>query len=199
MRIPTYPLRSLLKSRPLHPHPATGTSLFSHPFSTDTPLDSFQILHIPRHFGIDTQTLRTTYRNLLKELHPDKHTLKPYPERQLLEEQASQVTQAYQLLQSPHSRATHLLELEGWALEEGSNDGIVGMEFLMEILELREAIEAGNDLVGLREQSQERTERVMEELEEAFNARDFERARKLAAQLQYWHRIERSIHERLDE
>ena len=98
--------------------------------------DSFRILGLPRTFQLSEEDLKQSYRQLMKSYHPDLHTSKPLPERERIEEMASQVTSAFQILKQPHTRATHLLDLVGTPMEETSSSDLVGMEFLM-----RESVE----------------------------------------------------------
>lgn len=54
----------------------------------------------------------------MTELHPDRHTLKPTDEQERLNNEASKVSRAYDVLRNPHTRATHLLELLGRPMDE---------------------------------------------------------------------------------
>ena len=91
-------------------------------------------------------------------------------------------------------------------IDETSNSDLVGMEFLMMVMELREAIDSSppEKMEELMQEIQNNIQQVLDELEIAFDGNqeesktDLERARKLAAQLQYWHRIESTIRDKLD-
>ena len=76
------------------------------------------------------------------------------------------------------------------------------MSLLMEVMELREEIDEASDdadiLRTLLGQNEERMERVVKLLGEAFDWRgDMEEARRLTAQLQYWKRIDEKIVDKL--
>ena len=62
--------------------------------------------------------LKTLYTKAIVEAHPDKHTHKSAEEQQVVADLASLVTQAYGVLKNNHSRALHLLELEGYPMED---------------------------------------------------------------------------------
>ena len=164
-------------------------------------IDSFHVLGVPRTFGLDKEELKGRYRRLMTEYHPDKHTTKTLMERQEIEEIASQVTSAYQILQEPHTRATHLLELLGNPMEETSKSDLVGMEFLMQVMEIRESVDttAPEHLKPIWDETKHHMEELVDELGEAFEQEDYEKAIQLSAQLQYWHRIETAIHEKMEQ
>jgi DnaJ-domain-containing protein 1 len=161
---------------------------------------------------------------------------------------AETITHAYQILKTPHTRALHWLEIHGCPLVEERHKGnsntndtnntsgsdtandipqdLVGMEFLMEIMEWREAIEDATTNGEPQHQQQSKLEAIAEEtkilhrhcekeledlLDEDANvdanvdanaiANDeatLQDARQLTAQLQYWHRLETTLKEAMD-
>ena len=181
--------------------------------SSTKPVDFFNVLNIPRRFTIDEDEIKSNYRRLMNELHPDKHSNnisgKSLDELQQIEDQASQVTQAYQILKYPHERAMHLLELVEHPMDETSNGNLVGGAFLMEMMELRESIDnlVVNDTDGNcsnREKLQElilhikdEITKLCEEFDNAFQEQNYQKAIELTAKLQYWNRIEETINEKL--
>ena len=79
---------------------------------------------------------------------------------------------------------------------EADDGALLGPPFLMEIMELREELEASPDegrLAELRKRNQRRLEELGSELALAFAASQLEDARRLTAELQYLHRIEEEI------
>lgn len=165
--------------------------------STD---DSFRVLGLDHDFGIDMMMLKTSYMKLMTDYHPDKHTLKDAAEQVAVEHQAASVTNAYDVLKRPHTRATHLLEVLGHPMEEGSTGELVGMEFLMQIMTLREQIDSTDSdeaLKPLLTGNVLRMNETAEQLVDAFDERDIKRAMELTAQLQYWHRIDETIREKM--
>jgi molecular chaperone HscB len=118
-----------------------------------------------------------------------------------LHELSSSITRAYDVLSGPHSRAEHLLELNGATITENCT-ALVDATLLMEVMEIREEIDNASDdaeiLRTLLAQNEERIERVVMLLREAFDRRDdMEEARRLTAQLQYWKRIEEKVVDKL--
>lgn len=71
-------------------------------------------------FVISLTDLKTNYKQLMSNLHPDRHTLKSTNEQEHFRHLASQVTRAYSILRTPHERALHLIQLAGKPMEESS-------------------------------------------------------------------------------
>ena len=68
-------------------------------------------------FTISPADLKTKYKSLMMELHPDRHV--DNTEKEAKSAEATHVTRAYDVLNNPLSRALHLLELSGSGIEEG--------------------------------------------------------------------------------
>ena len=101
-------------------------------------MNKFEVLGVEPRFTLDAGDLERRYKELSKQLHPDRFATAPAKER-LASLQASQrLNDAYRTLRAPTARAAHLLELHGRKL--GEND-TVDQGFLLEILELREALD----------------------------------------------------------
>mmetsp|Transcript_9572 Transcript_9572/g.10627 ORF Transcript_9572/g.10627 Transcript_9572/m.10627 type:complete len:199 (+) Transcript_9572:49-645(+) len=161
--------------------------------------DYFLRLNVPRSFDIQPDDLKSSYRQLMAKLHPDRHTLKPTKEQDEVGQKAAKVTHAYQVLRQPHQRAMHLLELINSPLEEEDSGGLVGFDFLEEVMELREEIcnaEENEDEVQLKEISKSNqacVDILYAELATAFKTENTKTALKLTAKLQYRNRINETI------
>jgi len=132
-------------------------------------VDYFKLFDLQRKFGIPLPELKKRYLMLMTEYHPDKQQQRQQKEKENNNSDdiitAEIITHAYKTLQLPHTRASHLLELLNCPLTEYDNnnnsdnddggDGekeaqqqhLVGMDFLMDMMEWRERIEnaVGND------------------------------------------------------
>eukprot|EP00546_Thalassionema_frauenfeldii_P003324 CAMPEP_0178934490 /NCGR_PEP_ID=MMETSP0786-20121207/23892_1 /TAXON_ID=186022 /ORGANISM="Thalassionema frauenfeldii, Strain CCMP 1798" /LENGTH=186 /DNA_ID=CAMNT_0020612279 /DNA_START=97 /DNA_END=654 /DNA_ORIENTATION=+ len=161
-------------------------------FSSKTKEDYFHVLKLPRNFDVSADDMKSSYMELMKELHPDRHTLKSSEEQEEIAQHASKVTNAYQILKFPHKRSSHMLDLLGSSLTEESSGELVGFDFLNTVMELREKIfDAGEHenkelLNDLSKENQARIESVCEDLANAFRIQDIPTAQKLTAKLQYW-------------
>ena len=164
--------------------------------------DAFSIFGIPHRFAIDEQALKETYRQLMEEHHPDKQQHNGNDNQHRFQK-ASSITRAYDRLRRKHTRATHLMELLGKPMEESSSGMLVGQEFLMQIMELRQAVEdaaAVNDhadrealLRPLWEENKRRIQETCERLDQVIESGDLETALELTARLQYWNRMDETI------
>jgi len=108
-------------------------------------MDPFATLGLPRRYEIDAQELEARYRELQKALHPDRHAGAGASARRLSLAKAVEVNEAYRTLKDELRRAEALLALHGERPGAKAEDP----EFLMEMLELREALDdakASHDL-----------------------------------------------------
>lgn len=129
----------------------------------------FELFGQPARFAVDTAALEARYRELQREVHPDRFALASPAEQRVSMQLATRVNEAYQTLKSPLRRADYLLRLHGVDPQFETNTSMPAA-FLNEQLELREALgEAarGNDaerLEQLAAQLGRERERLLEEL-----------------------------------
>ncbi|MCK4744213.1 MAG: co-chaperone HscB [Sulfuriflexus sp.] len=100
----------------------------------------FELFALPISFEIDKASLSARYQDLQRSVHPDKFTNATDREKRLSMQQASIINEAYQSLKDPLKRAQYLLSLKGIDVKSDSNT-IMDTEFLMEQMELREALD----------------------------------------------------------
>lgn len=163
--------------------------------------DYFQVLGIKKSYSLSLEELKSSYKKLMVEIHPDRHSLKPIEERQSIADLASNVTRGYAVLKDNHARALHLLKLEGSPMEDTISGSIVGQEILMMVMELREDVDLATkneDLKSIRDDNTKRIREVCHEIGIAFEHNDLDEAKRLTAVLQYWNKIEEEILEKLD-
>jgi len=120
----------------------------------------------------------------------------------LAEAQSSALNKAYETLRSPLLRAHWLLEDLG-ADVPAEDEGVDDAELLMEVMELREALDEASSSEAVdevREQNEAHIERTIQQLGEAFAAEpaDIQAAREGSVRLRYWLNIEKAAKERLD-
>jgi molecular chaperone HscB len=180
-----------------------------------TVVDYFSLLGVSRRFLLDPKELKSSYRQLMTKYHPDMRNQRQGDDDDDDDDDtndASEITHAYHTLRKPHTRATHLLELVGRPMEEETTNAasLVGPGFLMHVMEMREDIDsiaglqdgrssedATRELEELLSSAQQEMEEVLEELDKAFQHDHLDKALELSAQLQYLHRIEETIVEKL--
>lgn len=104
----------------------------------------FELLGLPVDYAADQEKLAGRYRELQRELHPDRFAGGSDQQRRLSMQASSHLNEAYSTLRDPLKRARYLLELKGADL--GANRQTAhDPEFLMEQMELREELAAARN------------------------------------------------------
>jgi len=100
----------------------------------------FELFGLPAQFKLDIAALEARYRELQREVHPDRFATASPAEQRVSMQLATRVNEAGQALKSPLSRARYLLQLHGVDPQFETNTAMP-LDFLDEQLELREALE----------------------------------------------------------
>ncbi len=176
----------------------------------DPNIDFFRLFDLEPSFDLSTETIEPLYRTWQQRFHPDRYASRTATERRYSLERVTRLNEAYRTLKDPLLRAEYLLSLSGRAKSEGAASDPV---FLMEVMELREALEeldlkradAGDRLEESRDEAQRRIDRENTGLADCFSnyfsSRDeshLEQAARLVERLRYYHRFLEEI-ERLEE
>lgn len=114
--------------------------------------DFFTLLGLPRSFSLDQAALDERFRELQREVHPDRFAAADDAARRASMMLATQINEGYQTLRSPLKRATYLLSLAGVDIGAESNTAM-SPAFLMLQMEWREQVadaRAGKDLAALQ-------------------------------------------------
>jgi molecular chaperone HscB len=165
--------------------------------------DHFELFKVPARFAVDGAALELRYRELQREVHPDRFAAAPDAERRVSMQLATRVNEAYQTLKSPLKRAVYLLQLRG-VDPKFETDTAMPAEFLMEQMSWRERIEAGSKeteallrlQVGLRDESRKIHERLRGQLDES---RDDEAASRTVRMLMFYEKLDEEIDDKLAE
>lgn len=104
----------------------------------------FALFHLPVQFPLDVATLDQAYREVQREVHPDRFANASDAQKRLAAQWATQANVAYKTLKSPLARGRYLLALHGIDTEEESNTAMP-VDFLMQQMEWREAVVASRD------------------------------------------------------
>lgn len=149
---------------------------------------------IPQSFDIDVTSLTQKYRDLQRQLHPDKYTLKSEREKQIAEEQSSCVNKAYFTLLKPLPRAQYLLERRGVPIEEDNSEA--DQAFLMEIMEVNEDImdaDTPDALQPIQMSNDLNIKNCVSEISKAFSNNNIDKAKELTIRLKYFNNINDKI------
>ena len=106
----------------------------------------FQLFDLPVDFVLDVAQLGSRYRQLQRELHPDRYAGASAHEQRLAVQYSALINEAYATLRKPLPRALYLLELAGMSRETIAGQKIDG-GFLITQMELREKLESLEDLI----------------------------------------------------
>lgn len=168
--------------------------------------DYFALFALQPTFAVDTAALAVSYRQLAKDVHPDRFASATAAEQRQAVERAAELNEAFQTLKSPTQRALYLLRLQADLPEETTiQDG----EFLLQQMEWREQLE------DLQEQADlQALERFIGELQQARSKIDHAfalciedpqqrlQAERLARRMQFLDKMfyeVRQLEERLDD
>ena len=144
-------------------------------------------------FKIDARELRKEFLKLQAQAHPDRHQGE---NKARAEGTSALINEAYKTLQNPLLRAQYLLSLRGIDVAEDETARVEDPELLMEVLEMREDIEAAEeeaDLAPMKEANDAKIEASVKVIEDAFKADDMVAAKEEAVKLRYWINIKESL------
>ena len=104
----------------------------------------FEVFGLPVGFSVDLPALTERYRELQREIHPDRFAGAGDREQRLAVQFATYVNQAFESLKSPLLRAEYLLQLQGVAMD-AQNQTTSDTAFLMRQMELRDELSEVRD------------------------------------------------------
>ena len=99
----------------------------------------FALFDLVPSFELDLSALEAAYREVQREVHPDRFAGANDAERRVAAQWATQANEAYKTLRTPLARGRYLLRLAGIDTEEESNTAMP-REFLMGHMAWREAV-----------------------------------------------------------
>ncbi|HLK88664.1 MAG TPA: Fe-S protein assembly co-chaperone HscB [Polyangia bacterium] len=116
----------------------------------DTGDDRFAVLGLPRKFEVDVAAAESAYKDLSRQLHPDRFAKADPRARKAALARTVELNDAWRTIKDPVKRAEYLLELAGFGLQGEDRKPGADMAptkkvaappaFLVEILELREEL-----------------------------------------------------------
>jgi molecular chaperone HscB len=108
----------------------------------------FELFGLAPVFSLDVEALQRAYREIQSRVHPDRFAHAGDAERRAAMQWTTRVNEAFQALKNPVTRASHLLALRGVDVAFETNTAMPP-EFLMQQMELREALEEARDAAAL--------------------------------------------------
>jgi molecular chaperone HscB len=171
----------------------------------------FEFLGLPLSYSVDQAELSRRYRELQRELHPDRHAHASDREQRIAVQYTAFLNEAYAALKSPLGRAQYLLLMKGVDTRSDSRVQLDPM-FLMEQMELRETLEDArnssdpeSDLDVLQEKAEATVNALSDEFSSLWNTLqgsehpDFQEAEKLVRKLQFAVKFHSEIERLLNE
>jgi molecular chaperone HscB len=158
----------------------------------------FQIFGVPARFEVDLEALEARYRELQREVHPDRFARASQAEQRVSMQLATRVNEAYQTLKSPIARAGYLLELQGIDPEFETNTAMPA-EFLAEQMEQRERLEATvaagdwERLIALSSDLRLAQDSLLARIERQLEAQDWKEAAGTLRQLKFLEKLDEEI------
>jgi len=160
----------------------------------------FQIFGVPARFEMDLEALETRYRELQREVHPDRFARASQAEQRVSMQLATRVNEAYHTLKSPLTRAGYLLQLQGVDPEFETNTAMPA-EFLTDQMERRETLEeavAASDwerLIALSSELRIEEDALFGRIERQLEAQDWKEATTTLRQLKFLEKLSEDIGE----
>jgi molecular chaperone HscB len=167
--------------------------------------DRFTVLGVPRKFEIDMAAAESAYKDLSRQLHPDRFAKADPRARKAALARTVELNDAWRTIKDPVKRAEYLLELAGFGLQ--GEDRKPGADvaatkkvaappaFLVEILELREELgeahRAGDavKVAFMAGEMRERAAEAMKTIGAALDAGKFEEGARTLIALRYYQRF----------
>ncbi|CAN0879296.1 Iron-sulfur cluster co-chaperone protein HscB homolog [Linum grandiflorum] len=181
--------------------PETGLFLVCDSCSAIQPVDRslnyFRLFGLEKKYEIEDGNLHDKYKDWQKKLHPDLVHSKS-EERDFAREQSARVGDAYRTLANPRVRAMYILKLAGVDVNE--EETISDPELLLEIMEIREAVEDAPDATALNKiqsQLEEKLQVWSKSFANAFTSKNFEEAKDCIRRMTYYDRAIEEIVKRL--
>lgn len=159
----------------------------------------FELFGLAPAYGLETEALERSYREIQSRVHPDRFAHAGDAERRASLQWTTRVNEAYRALKDPVQRAKHLLELHGIDVAFETNTAMPA-EFLMQQMELREALESAtaakdaSRLDTLRAELTQSRRALEERIGEAIDAKqDYRGAAELVRKLQFLDKLDSEI------
>ena len=153
-------------------------------------MNPFSIFSLPEIFLLDEKDLEQRYFALQRQFHPDRLFKKTMAEKLAAAQHSADVNQAYAVLKHSLKRAQALLSLQGIEVNGEKDTVKPDHALLMEVMELREALEEGQ--ADAKALVHARRETAYAEMVRYLEAEDWTNAAQAAIRFHYFTKMHAS-------
>ncbi len=161
----------------------------------------FELFAVSAQFVQDRAQLDARWKELQREAHPDKFAAQGAAAQRIAMQWSVRINEAYQRLKEPIQRAAYICELNGAPINAENNTAMPA-EFLMQQMELREALDDASSEENLDQIGQQAAQILLEKLSKAERLIDQKHNYIEAAQtvraLMFIEKFQRDIERRYD-
>ncbi len=125
--------------------------------------NDFELFNLPVTFAQDRTAVDARWKDLQREAHPDKFAAQGAAAQRIAMQWSVRINEAYQRLKDPVKRAAYLCELHGTPINAETNTAMPAA-FLMQQMELREALDDADNEQNLDEISQQSKHLLLNQL-----------------------------------
>ncbi len=163
--------------------------------------NDFELFGLAPRFGQDRSNIDARWKDLQREVHPDKFTLQGAAAQRLSMQWSVRINEAYQRLKDPLRRAAYLCELQGEAVN-AENNTAMATEFLMQQMQWREELEeasAAEELEQLSSQVSVARRELLEKCEQLLDQQhNYREAVQQVRSLMFIERFAADVQARMD-
>jgi molecular chaperone HscB len=123
----------------------------------------FELFQLRPQFAQDLTAVDAKWKELQRQAHPDNFAAQGAAAQRVAMQWSVRINEAYQRLKDPVARATYLCEMNGASINAESNTAMPAA-FLLQQMELREALDEAQTEENLDEISQKSTHLLREQL-----------------------------------
>ncbi len=161
----------------------------------------FVLFQISEQFGQNIPSLDARWKELQREAHPDKFVAQGAAAQRIAMQWSVRINEAYQRLKDPVQRAAYLCELHGAPINAENNTAMPAA-FLMQQMELREALDDASTEENLDQISQQAARIMREQLSKAEHlidgAKDFPAAAQAVRALLFVQKFQADLDRRFE-
>jgi molecular chaperone HscB len=160
----------------------------------------FELFAVPVQFAQDRAELDARWKELQRQAHPDKFAHEAAAAQRIAMQWSVRINEAYERLKSPIKRAAYLCELNGVKIDAERNTAMPA-EFLMQQMELREALEEAATEENLDQISREALQiqrDMLSKVEQKLNAKNYVAAAQTVRVLMFIEKFQHDLEKRYE-